>query len=70
MWGMGCMFGGARFHSTIKCAVLSYKLGYFITAALLCPVFPVRLVHSDRLGLYIPLSKVYLNWPYYELTIL
>ena len=38
---VGWIFGGAVCHSNSKGVELSYKLGYLIMAALLCPVFPI-----------------------------
>ena len=55
---MGWVFGGAGFHATSKSSELSYKLGYFITAALFGPFCPVSPVFPDRQGLYVPISEV------------
>ena len=62
---VGWIFGGDGCYKTSKGEDLSYKIGYFIVAALVCPVIPVC---PDRLGLSVPISEVYLDRPRYELT--
>ena len=63
------VFGSAGFHVTSKDAELSYKLGYLIMAALFCPVSPLHPVSPGCQCLFVPISKVYLHQPHYELPI-
>ena len=64
---LGWVFGVVGCHVTNKGAELSYNLCYLLAVAFLLPFRPVRPVCPYHQGLSVPISKVYLHLPHYEL---
>ena len=76
---VGWMFGGVGFHTTFKYSKLSYKIGYFITAELFCPIHPncpdiyafvdVHVMNfvdvSILRGYYLHIMDIYVFYGYY-----